>query len=102
MAISAGDLAATTGTAKRIYDVILANAAAVGLGAFSDPAAQSMMKALSYCIAKGVVDAIKNDAVVSVLVETTDSGLQRAPNPNVADADTQGPATDKVLNGSII
>src|SRR5262245_23993709 len=52
-------------------------------------------------LANAIIDHIKNNAVITVVVHTTDSGLQRTPNPNTANTDTQGPGSDKALVGTI-
>ena len=48
-------------------------------------------------LAAAIVDHIKNNAVITVIVHTTDTGLQR-----VGGVDTQGPGTDKNLSGTIV
>lgn len=95
MALDAGDINATTGAAKRIVDLLVANSAACGFGSSLGGAPLSMMKAQAYCFAKGVLDEIiaNGEAVIA----TSDSGLQRTPNPNDPDVDTAGPSVEKTL-----
>jgi hypothetical protein len=51
--------------------------------------------------AGAIIDHFKNHAVIVVVVHTTDVGLQRMSNPLAADANAQGPSTDKNLQGTI-
>jgi hypothetical protein len=41
------------------------------------------------------------NAAVTVNIPTSASGLQRTPNPNNANTDTQGPSTSKTLSGTV-
>jgi len=52
-------------------------------------------------LAAAIVNHIKDNAEITVTVQTTDSGLQRTPNPNNPDTDCQGPSGDKTLTGTI-
>lgn len=52
-------------------------------------------------LAEAIIDHITANAEITVTIETTDVGLQRTPNPNNAETATLGPATQKVLTGSI-
>ena len=98
MALNAGNLTATSGLAKRIADYIATNETACGLGAY--PAgAQTMMKALAYCIAQAVVDEIVANAAVTITIHTTDTGLQTSAGAGSA---TTGPATNKTVTGGTV
>jgi len=55
MAMVVGDIGATSGLAKRIYDEWIANSTACGFGASPSAGAQTMLKAQAYCIAKAVI-----------------------------------------------
>jgi len=52
-------------------------------------------------LAAAIVDHIQDNAVITVTIETTDSGLQRTPNPNNPDTNCQGPSAQKTLSGTI-
>lgn len=61
----------------------------------------SSMKPFCEGLAAAIVDHIQDNAVVTVTVHTTDGALQRTPNPNTANTDTQGPASNKTLSGTV-
>lgn len=86
MSLAIGDINASSGLAKRIYDNFVANSEACGFGASPSGAALTMLKAQSYCIAKAVVDEITANAAVSVTTSSTVSagGLQRYYNSSSA------------------
>lgn len=55
----------------------------------------------AYAFADWLLDELTNYAEVTTTIATSDSGLQRTPNPNNADTNTQGPSATKTLGGSI-
>jgi hypothetical protein len=63
MTMVIGDIDASAGLAKRIYDLWVANGTACGFGASPSSAAQTMLKAQAYCVAKAVVDEIRANGV---------------------------------------
>jgi hypothetical protein len=103
MALEIGDIVASSGLAKRIYDNMVANAADCGFGAADDPTVQDTnMKALAYCIAKAVVDEIHANAEidagsVNVTIPSSQGGLQTS---TAAGNPTNPPASDQVLFGA--
>ena len=52
-------------------------------------------------MATAIVEHIVANAEVTVTIATGASGLQRTPNPNLADTDTQGPSVSKTLPGTV-
>lgn len=52
-------------------------------------------------IAAAIVNHIKNNAEVTVTITPSDAGLQRTPDPNDPNVDTQGPSDDVELTGEI-
>lgn len=75
-----------------------------GLEALEEDAREAVAEAMApFCqgMAEAIVTHITENAEVTVSIQVTDSGLQRAPNPNNADADTQGPSGVKTLVGTI-
>lgn len=63
--------------------------------------ATASMKAYYEGQAAAIIDYVKANAEIVVVVHTGDAGLQRLPATFVANADTQGPSTDKNLSGTI-
>lgn len=51
--------------------------------------------------ATAIIDHFKNNGVITVVVHTTDAGLQRTPTPNNPGTATVGPAADQNLVGTI-
>lgn len=56
-----------------------------------------------YCIAmaSSLIGHFTANAAISVTVHTTDTALQRTPNPNNPNTDTLGPGTNKTLGGTL-
>lgn len=52
-------------------------------------------------LASAIIGYLVANAVVTVAIPTSASGLQRTPNPNNPNTDTQGPATAKTLSGTL-
>lgn len=52
-------------------------------------------------MATAIVDHIKNNAEVTITITTSDGALQRTPDPNDPNSDTQAPSTEKTLTGTI-
>lgn len=102
MAMVIGDISASAGLAKRIYDNYIANSTACGFGASPSNAAKDMLRAQAYCVAKAVVDEIAANAAVATTTTITSShvGLQRVPTPNTSGTNTDGPSVDRILNGT--
>lgn len=59
-------------------------------------ALRQALAGITNAVSQAVIDHIKANAVVTVTVHTTDSGLQRA-----GGTPTDGPTSDKVLSGTI-
>lgn len=72
-----------------------------GVSAENKAAIAVGMKPYLEGLARAIINHVKNNAVVVVVVHTTDSGIQRLPATFVANADTQGPSADKSLNGTV-
>lgn len=85
-----------SGLSRTICDALVLGVDAEVLAPLGDAIAP-----LATALATAIVDEITTNAVVTVTIETSDSGLQRTPNPNNADTPTQGPATQKTLTGTI-
>lgn len=101
MALDKGNANCTFGLSKRIYD----NWVADGRNGFVNPltaAAQDIIRSLCWAVAQAVVDEIQGNAEVEVTVFTSNSGLQRTPNPNNPNTDTQGPSVNKTLAGAVL
>jgi hypothetical protein len=102
MALDIGDITATSGLAKRIYDNLVANAVPCGFGASVGSGAQANLQALAYCVAKAVVEEIQANAEidagsVNVTIPTSQGGLQTSTSVGTP---TGGPASDQVLFGA--
>lgn len=67
MALNAGNSACSTGLSKRVYDYLIADSRN-GFSASMTSAQTDAVKALCYAIARGVVDEIQADAVVSTTI----------------------------------
>ena len=52
-------------------------------------------------VAAAIVNHLTAHAEVTVTIAPADSGLQRTPNPNNPNTNTQGPATTKTLFGTL-
>lgn len=103
MSLQIGDITASSGLAKRIYDNLLTNSAACGFGASPSDAAKTMLKAQSYCFAKAIVEEITANAVVSGTTSTTVSagGLQKYYNTTTGlNSDTAAPDAPVALSGT--
>lgn len=98
MALNPGNAACTSGLSQRIYDGWTGDAA-MGLPAPLPAASATILKAMAYRIAVAVVGEIQDHAEVAVTVSA--GGLQRTPNPNNPDTDTQGPAAPVSLSGTV-
>lgn len=103
MALDAGSIDVTdpenvtgTGLAFAMFQGAMSSVPAENLALVA-----SGMKPFFEGMATAIVDHIKNNAEIEVTVQTTDSGLQRLPALFVANADTQGPSTNKTLAGTI-
>lgn len=90
MSMVSGDITASSGLAKRIYDGFAANAAACGFGASLTGDAANMMKAQAFVIASAVVAEITANA--EAVITTSNNALQR-----VAGIDTDAPSSERVL-----
>lgn len=80
MALNAGNSACTSGLSQRVYDYLIADAR----NGFSSPMSSGQtdaVKALCYAIARGVVDEIQADAVVSTTVAADAFGAGIPPGP---------------------
>lgn len=95
MALATGDINASSGLAKRIYDLWIANSAACGFGASPGASAQTMLKAQAYCVAKAVVDEITANG--EAYVSTSKSALQREINNAGATVDTLAPSAERSI-----
>ncbi len=75
-----------------------------GLGALDEDKREAVAEAMApFCqgVAEAIVTHITENAEVTVSIQVTDTGLQRTPNPNNPDTDTQGPSGVKTLVGTI-
>ena len=52
-------------------------------------------------LASAIIGYLVANAEVTVTIAPADSGLQRTPNPNNPNTNTQGPATTKTLFGTL-
>lgn len=52
-------------------------------------------------LAEGIVTYLVGNADVAVTITTSDTGLQRTPDPNSPNTNTQGPSANRTLTGSI-
>ena len=94
--INSAGVATGTGMALRIYNGITS-----ALGADALAGVGGSLKQFCEGLAEAIVDEFQENATVTVTVQTTDSGLQRMSDPVLADADTQGPANDVDIFGTI-
>lgn len=91
-----------SGLTKRIVDAFLAMPDLATL--LSSASASSKVTIVKGCagvagaIAAAVVAEIQANAEVTVVVSTSDAGLQTLPNPVVAGAATTAPGVNKTLN----
>lgn len=103
MAIQAGACKhdPTSGLSKRIFDYLVADPeSGMVANAFVDgTAARNALGALIEAVAKGVRDEIVANAAATVTVNV--GALQRTPNPNNPDTDTQAPAVPVNLTGTV-
>lgn len=90
MALVIGDIDATTGLAKRIYDNWNANSEVCGFGASPSAGAKVMLKAQAYCIAKALVDEIVANG--EAFIATNKGALQQA-----SGVDTTAPTAERSL-----
>ena len=95
MALATGDINASSGLAKRIYDLFIANSSACGFGASPGAGAQTMLRAQAYCIAKAVVDEITANG--EAYITTSKGALQREVNGAGATVDTTAPSAERSL-----
>ncbi|MGK3981302.1 hypothetical protein WMF38_57425 [Sorangium sp. So ce118] len=103
IAVASSGEVTKSGECEAVYDLLYADAeaAAADAGASlpSGPASVAFKKSLarmSTTIATYVYTALTVRAKAKIT--TADSGLQRTPNPNVANAATQAPNADKLLS----
>lgn len=103
MALDAGSIevdddgvATGSGLALAIF-----NGAVGGLDAETQALIAAGMKSFCEGIATAIVDHIRDNAEVTITIQTSDSGLQRTPNPVLPDVDTQGPSIAKTLTGTV-
>lgn len=101
MALAIGDITASSGLAKRIYDNWNANLVACGFPASPTNGQRDMLKAQAYCIAKGIVDEFVANGVSRVTI--AQSGLQQY-NPSDPGGlqDTSGPSSPRTIDGTIL
>lgn len=89
-----------SGVIGRCYDAIYAQTAAAIPGGFPSGATGTTFKRAiaGQAIAQGTAlfNVLVNDAQAAI--RTSDSALQRTPNPNGPNAPTQGPETTKYLS----
>lgn len=85
------------GMARAIFDSWIATFDFGGLSGATLQSAKQRIADLCNALAVGVVDHIVANAEVTVTVDSSDAGLQRTPNPNNPDTDTQGPSAPVVL-----
>ncbi len=52
-------------------------------------------------LAEGIVPYLVSNTDVTVTITTSDSALQRTPDPNNPNTNTQGPSANRTLTGSI-
>lgn len=94
-----------SGVVERAYDA---------LGVLFDPSEQTFggqvatlkqlrgnRATLATWVATFVYNELTTYAEPSITITTSDSGLQRTPDPNDPNTDTQAPSADKTLTGSI-
>jgi hypothetical protein len=65
------------------------------------PGTRAGIKSFSEGLAAAIVSYLVAHADIRVTIATTDSGLQRTPNPNNPSTATLGPSADKTLSGSL-
>lgn len=87
-----------TGMAREIFDVFVATVDFGSLSGSALQAAKQRVADLCNALAGGIVGHIVANAEVAVRITGSDSGLQRTPNPNNPDTDTQGPSSPKTLS----
>lgn len=105
MALSAGTITIdgsgnpdAAGTmARAIYDAFIASIDLSFVPSYGQQATKQQLADLCNAIAAGVVAHIVANGEVTVQIAPGDAGLQRTPNPNDADTDTQGPSAAKTL-----
>lgn len=101
VSIGAGGSETKSGLAGEIYDAIVAQTIAIsGPEAISGtPDELKRRREGLAAIANGVASAIVTHITTNAraVVNTSDSGLQRTPNPNNADTNTAGPSAKKTL-----
>lgn len=90
--------ASGAGLAKEIFDDYIAKVASTIPEGAGGAVAKKNIADLCNSFASVTLAHIAAHAEVTVTVAATDAGLQRAPNPNTASADTQGPAGPKTLS----
>jgi hypothetical protein len=103
MALNAGSVsiasdgtASGTGLAREIYDDYLPKVAGVPAGA-QGAAAKHQLADLCNSFASKTIAHIVANAEVTTTIAAGDAALQRTPNPNNANTDTQGPSGTKTL-----
>lgn len=90
------------GLSRAIYDQLVStniDPYSSGLDASTIVAAKQGLASYTNSLAAGVVPYFKDNG--DVRIKSSDSGLQRTPNPNNPDTDTQGPSADVVLAGAL-
>lgn len=85
MALNAGNSDCTTGLSKRVYDYLVADSRN-GFSSSMSAAQTDAVKALCYAVARGVVDEITTNAVVTVTATTNVYGT----GIPASDTDTYG------------
>lgn len=88
--------ASGAGLAKEIFDDYIAKVSGIPAGAAGKDAKQQIADIFNSIATKTLAHVIAH-AEITTVVSAADAGLQRAPNPNTASADTQGPSGTKTL-----
>jgi hypothetical protein len=97
VALNAGDLACTTGLAKRLYDARVV-APPVGTPAAIVTAADAALKADCHAIATAVVAEIVANGVPRLVIGASNGSLQTSTAPGDP---TDPPATPVILTGTM-
>lgn len=84
------------GLAREIFDDYLPKLGTLPSGP-TGAAGKKQLADLCNSFASKTIAHIVANAAVTVTIAAGDAGLQRAPSPNTAGADTQGPSTQKQL-----
>lgn len=85
-----------SGLAFAIFEGVLQAA-----GEDEKKAVAASMKPFCEGLAEAIIDHFKNNGEIKVVVTTADGALQRTPDPNNPNTDTQGPSADRTVTGTI-